>query len=234
MKLLVNCDQVFDILTRGPFPTGEPCDEAVELHLRACHECRQLAEALRPAVELLHEAVSSDQAHCLPEYQGSLPPAQRPARQAAPMWKPGPPRSRKQAPVAPDYIRLLNAARFLAAGVLIAALGTLVLGLAMSPGPQANAVAPSGGEPDRLPAASYASQDPLITLAALRLPASCFPLQHSSLTVQDAAALTEAMAAGGEHGLRCCTECHNARQPQPPESRLIATTRDSCIACHRG
>ena len=73
MKLLVNCDQVFDVLTRGPFPTGEASDEAVEQHLRACHDCRRLAEALRPAVALMHEAVSGDQALSLPEYQGSLP-----------------------------------------------------------------------------------------------------------------------------------------------------------------
>ena len=71
-RLLLNCDQVFDVLTRGPFPTGEPDDEAVEQHLRACHECRQLAEALRPAVALLHEVIAADQAIDLPEYQGSL------------------------------------------------------------------------------------------------------------------------------------------------------------------
>ena len=72
-RLLLNCDQVFEVLTRGPFPSGAPEDEAVERHLRACHECRQLAEALRPAVALFHEAVSADEALELPEYQGSLP-----------------------------------------------------------------------------------------------------------------------------------------------------------------
>jgi len=78
--LLLNCDQVFEVLTRGPFPTGEPQDEAVERHLRACHECRQLAEALRPAVALMHEAVSSEEAEQLPEYQGSLPWQRRSGR----------------------------------------------------------------------------------------------------------------------------------------------------------
>ena len=72
-QLLVSCDQVFDVLTRGPFPTGAASDEGVEQHLRACHECRQLAEALRPAVALMHEAVSAEQAIDLPGYQGSLP-----------------------------------------------------------------------------------------------------------------------------------------------------------------
>ena len=46
----MNCDQVFDILTRGPFPTGTSCDTPVEAHLNTCAECRRLAEALRPAL----------------------------------------------------------------------------------------------------------------------------------------------------------------------------------------
>ena len=45
----MDCDQVFMILTRGPFPTGEPWDEQVEAHLESCSECWRLAEALRPA-----------------------------------------------------------------------------------------------------------------------------------------------------------------------------------------
>ena len=72
----MHCDQVFEILTRGPFPSGEADDAIVELHLTACHECRQLAEALRPAVELMHEALDSDQADVLPGYRGVLPVAE--------------------------------------------------------------------------------------------------------------------------------------------------------------
>src|SRR5688500_3081731 len=71
-KLLMNCDQVFDVLTRGPVPTGAEGDGAVARHLRACDECRQLAEALQPAVEVLHESIARDEAANLPEYQGAL------------------------------------------------------------------------------------------------------------------------------------------------------------------
>ena len=70
-RTLLNCDQVFDVLTRGPFPTGEPEDDAVERHLRACHECRRLAEALRPAVALLHEAIETDEANIKGRCRGS-------------------------------------------------------------------------------------------------------------------------------------------------------------------
>lgn len=79
MKLLLNCDDVFERLTRGPFPSNEDDgsseeDTAVETHLHACHECRQLAEALRPAVELLHEAYPEAAEAALPAYHGQLLP----------------------------------------------------------------------------------------------------------------------------------------------------------------
>src|SRR5688500_2971964 len=77
MKLLLDCDDVFDRLTRGPFPSGAADDSAVESHLCACHECRELAEALRPAVQLMHEAYADSQScdESLPVYNGSSNPA---------------------------------------------------------------------------------------------------------------------------------------------------------------
>lgn len=73
MKLLLDCDDVFDRLTRGPFPTGAADDGAVETHLCVCHECRELAEALRPAVKLMHEAYVDAPPHneSLPAYRGA-------------------------------------------------------------------------------------------------------------------------------------------------------------------
>ena len=64
----MNCDQVFDILTRGPFPTGTACDTPVEAHLNVCRDCRRLAEALRPALELFQEAVGPEESRDLPGY----------------------------------------------------------------------------------------------------------------------------------------------------------------------
>lgn len=89
MKLLLDCDDVFDRLTRGPFPSdaaddSTADDEAVESHLFVCHECRELAEALRPAVKLMHEAYADAPAHdeSLPAYRGvpSLAHSVAPAR----------------------------------------------------------------------------------------------------------------------------------------------------------
>lgn len=75
----MDCDQVFMILTRGPFPTGDPTDEQVEAHLEACSDCWRLAEALRPAVEVFQEAVPPVESRDLPGYWGDA----RPARSSA-------------------------------------------------------------------------------------------------------------------------------------------------------
>ena len=71
----MDCDQVFMILTRGPFPTGEPWDEQVEAHLETCGDCWRLAEALRPALEVFQEAVPPWEVRDLPGYWGDARPA---------------------------------------------------------------------------------------------------------------------------------------------------------------
>jgi hypothetical protein len=71
----MDCDQVFMILTRGPFPTGAPWDEQVESHLETCGDCWRLAEALRPALEVFQEAVPPAESRDLPGYWGDARPA---------------------------------------------------------------------------------------------------------------------------------------------------------------
>jgi hypothetical protein len=71
----MDCDQVFMVLTRGPFPTGEAWDEQVEAHLESCSECWRLAEALRPALEVFQEAVPPAESRELPGYWGDARPA---------------------------------------------------------------------------------------------------------------------------------------------------------------
>ena len=92
------CDDVFERLTSGPFPSGPfPggatsevtntatgqatrsawSDEATERHLACCHDCRRLAEALRPAVSALCDARDAGPQPVydavLPAYDGVLP-----------------------------------------------------------------------------------------------------------------------------------------------------------------
>ena len=71
----MDCDQVFMILTRGPFPTGESWDEEVEAHLETCTDCWRLAEALRPALDIFQEAVPPSEGRDLPGYWGDARPA---------------------------------------------------------------------------------------------------------------------------------------------------------------
>jgi hypothetical protein len=71
----MDCDRVFMILTRGPFPTGEAWDEEVEAHLETCGDCWRLAEALRPALEVFQEAVPPAEGRDLPGYWGDARPA---------------------------------------------------------------------------------------------------------------------------------------------------------------
>jgi len=244
-RLLWNCDQVFDVLTRGPFPTGEPEDESVEHHLRACYECRRLAEALRPAVALLHEAVAADQAIDLPEYQGSLPDTGGERRrlsmaQLATHANQSPPAFRlaSNQQVERRQPQAVSAVRFIAASLLIASLGLLFGGTLISPRgldrlarwPAVLLPAPAN------PTFSEPAPDVegLVTLASLKLPTTCLPQSHRPISAQHAAEIMAAVANGSLEGLRCCTECHRAGLSQPKAAQLVAINQQNCQACHRG
>ncbi len=143
MKRTIDCDRVFDVLTRGPFPSGDPDDGLVETHLRCCHECRQLAEALRPAVDLFHESISPDECRELPGYQGVLPrPSSQPAVSTAVKtlrkWH----RSTAHV-VRYDNTRWLMAWRFAGAIVLGVTISALIWGLGTIEPRHVRAVYPS-------------------------------------------------------------------------------------------
>jgi hypothetical protein len=90
----MNCDQVFAVLTRGPFPTGAPTDRRVEAHLEACRSCRRLAEALRADDPPDEEAVSPEESRTLPGYRGPAPFAARSSLRVLASDRVGPPRPR--------------------------------------------------------------------------------------------------------------------------------------------
>jgi hypothetical protein len=246
-RLLLNCDQVFEVLTRGPFPSGAPEDEAVERHLRACHECRQLAEALRPAVALLHEAVSADEALDLPEYQGSLPWKRRKRRlsierileplaldQNASPAAPGSKETRGE----PRQPQTISAVRFIAASLLIAALGLLFGGTMLSPSARQGLSQVANRFREEAPAIEMPDGTPdgqgLITLASLKLPTACMPLTHRPISAEQSAEIAATIANGSLDSLICCTQCHREGVPQPKSERLVAVVQQSCQACHRG
>jgi hypothetical protein len=67
---VLNCDQVFAILTRGPVPAGEPTDDSVEAHLLVCARCRRFAEALRADGVSDPELLMPEESRALPYYWG--------------------------------------------------------------------------------------------------------------------------------------------------------------------
>jgi hypothetical protein len=234
-KLLMNCDQVFEALTRGPFPTGAESDEAVEHHLRCCHECRALAEALQPAVELMHEAIAPEHAVGLPEYSGLLASiecdvataqAERPTslnvRQLAR------PESAVRRPVA-----FVSFAQFAVALVVFAAVGSVLWGViatAKHNDPPklffSGVIAPSG--PKTL---ARLDDRGLMTLVSLNLPAKCFP-KDALIISGDPQHPAGPPATINQAALVCCTECHNADHPQRALLGTVAAMQRSCVACH--
>lgn len=69
----MDCDDVFFVLTSGPFPSGSPYDDAVERHVERCDACRGFATALRPAADLFHESLTPAEMRKLPGYRGRVP-----------------------------------------------------------------------------------------------------------------------------------------------------------------
>ncbi len=212
----MNCDLVFDVLTRGPFPTGESSDCAVERHLTCCHECRSLAEALRPAVELFHEAIEPEDGRDLPGYHGALAPLGsnslvqtvaaaidaenvctarvRPVSVAKLAWW---------------EVLAQGPYRFVAAIACGALLALGMWSVSSSDG------AGLGGR-NITTARFQPSPEGLIHLASLKLPAACSPPGEQTSSAQ-----------------HCCNECHRPQSGSVrSDSRMILVAMSSCHACH--
>ena len=69
MKTLFTCDEVFELLTAAPIPTDSDEADAIREHNKTCDSCRQLADALRPACHLIHEALPRDSRTGLPAFE---------------------------------------------------------------------------------------------------------------------------------------------------------------------
>lgn len=223
----MNCDQVFDVLTRGPFPSGASDDADVELHLEACHDCRQLADALRPAVDVFHESMPHDEYDDLPGYRGSLRESEsQPLPLAVAMMLDRPPAEataiceprRKVVPERPSW-------RVMAACLLVLALAGLLW--TINSNSRNDWAFERSGAPRLEQARFQPDADGLLQLAKLELSDKCMLRIHRGQ-------LGATTPAGGptQHFV-CCTQCHNSAsssQPSPP--RTISVAMAACTACH--
>jgi hypothetical protein len=241
----MNCDYVFDILTRGPFPSGGADDAAVERHLAACHGCRELAEALRPAVELLHESVSGDEGDSLPGYRGAL----RPETARLDLWTSvavaaessdehsvEARSSQGASPSRQKRTTLVGYATAALAGVLLATL----IGLAGWPWNHDAASLPASrhGAATVMAAPYQPDAEGLRTLVALNLSEVCFPrnvVLHDRAGIASSTSTSSAGTADGitHEAVLCCTECHYSGSAHRPPPEAVATVQMQCHVCHR-
>lgn len=228
----MNCDQVFDILTRGPFPTGTSCDAGVEAHLTACPECRRLAEALRPAIELFQESVGPEESRDLPGYWCavatdrkqpvvSFAPKIEPLHAAPPGWtNPSPTKSW-------SALTAWRMAAMLALGVT---LGLLLRSRASLDGLSTMPLVPRGAA--AIPPAANQEIHPMS------------PAEQAALAAASGACTRHRLSDGprspaqGDHiapadlsNLICCSECHNANSHSVPKEATAQVTQ-RCQICH--
>lgn len=211
---VATCDEVFDVLTRAPFPTGDPAtDDVVQRHLRCCHDCRTLAEALRPAAGELAETLPAE-ASQLPQVDGDF------WRSADTLW------SDPQGGRSHSNTQWLN--------LVVPLTAVLVAALSIGAYVGSHGTAAPGGNHGR--SLADAQLDAERYLTNLALPAVCQPLKgtHSSeMVVQAAMTLDNSSLAH----LTCCSECHHRNReshtkPAASSPVAVVAAANSCQACH--
>lgn len=230
----MNCDQVFDVLTRGPFPSGASHDADIELHLEACHDCRQLADALRPAVDMFHEAVPHDEYDDLPGYRGSLreSEAQSLPLAVATMLD----RASAEASATCERRRKVTSEmsswRLTAACLLVLALAGLLW--SVNSNSHDDWVFKGSNVPRPEQVQFQPDADGLLQLAKLELSDDCVPGPH-----QGQFGATTSAGDPNDEGFQtqhfvCCTHCHHAAysQSQPSPPHTISVAMAACTACH--
>lgn len=255
----MNCDQVFDVLTRGPFPRGDDADAEVEHHLMRCAGCRRLAAALQPAVELFEETVTPEESAELPGYWGDLF-SEEDASTAVERRSIGDagsltPSLRISAPEKDCQVVARYPARFRNRSLPTATTGmrlavSLLLGVALG-GALASWASPSRREApvemgQHLPswrgeeaATNVASMAPQQWREVFGLAAACLSPRESSATVPviggggQRSLGWNSPAEGAAHVVRCCSECHHAGSTTATVVGDQAVVAESCRVCHQ-
>lgn len=219
----MNCDQVFDVLTQGPFPTGNPIDDRVERHIACCYECRQMAESLRPAVNLFHESISEMDQGRLPEYRGQI-------RMSTLATLPEVVETLIERPRTQERVKFSSSRRsqssFWQQGICVIA-ASLVLVTLIVVGSGAISTSKSAPNPvaftPRKPSNIQATESAVRSTA--RLSVACFKNDEATVTPSGSSQVVP-------ENMQCCTLCHNAANPSRPRIDTIAVLEKSCSGCH--
>jgi hypothetical protein len=223
----MHCERVYAILTRGPFPSGEVTDVAVEIHLAHCAECRRLAEALRPLERPLHEAVQESSQ--LPGYRGDHPEWQPHATEESALaaWR-LPPRRRRRPRAG------LGVGRFVATVLFGVAIGVVLATItaAGSSAERSGVAAASFGPRHENEWTEARLQAHLIY--GLNLPRACNKLDVAQFLPLSSDERSPAPLTTEPPSFvnQCCTQCHVAggRTQVGPEQRRKLIL--SCTICH--
>ncbi|HVX14238.1 MAG TPA: hypothetical protein VHC22_23835 [Pirellulales bacterium] len=227
---MIHCDEVFDILTRGPFPTGAPSDGIVESHLNHCDTCRQLAEALRPAIELLQESIAPEESDGLPRYGGSsLTRSSWSDREPSPLSTKAVAR-----PAARVALRLRLREQTVAwrwrsaAKVAAAACVGLVLAGMLRQMVVPRTLLPGTTTPVAVAAQWRQGVDALEWAAEQGLRDDCLQIDNGLAVL----AAPARKATGGAVQLACCLSCHGAKQQRLVPAARVPDFKQACQACH--
>jgi len=228
----MNCDRVFDVLTRGPFPTGAASDAAVERHLGHCAECRRLATALRPAVELFEEAIHPEDSRGLPSYWGEVTephPAAYDATFAT---------LEEEISIARTTRRALHRARATRSLIPVRAiddcdrlfrfLGAVAVGVVLAFSFRTMSDGAGEAASSSRSAGMNISGLPWQVCSAAMIVAPQRPGQGASMQASGISSLASLESSQ----LRCCSKCHHAGSRFAGAAPVPQSVAMSCVACH--
>lgn len=231
----MNCDRVFAILTRGPFPSGEATDAAVELHLSHCSECRHFADALRPDGSTDSESLIPEESRGLPYYWGVA--ALATGETSGPLTATeGRRRTRRRRK--PSFferhepLAQLSGWQLAFAVLMGALLGTLLRLIGYADGGitgDANMVA--AVPPADIESRTQMSKADRQLADKLGATPACRERRLPGFESDEDGNPARPLAGSGNTNL-CCTECHNSTSPRFALQTTTAKIIRSCQICH--
>jgi hypothetical protein len=220
MNAVISCDEVFDILTRGPFPSGAADDCYVDEHLRVCHECRQLAEALRPAVGLFHESIPEADEGSLPSYGGALAQAIR-----------GETICLQHAPYV--FLAKNGGTSIAPRTIAFSMLSCLALGLLLMYCVNTRVTSAPVATTARTSNNARLSNQIHPTLASFDISLACLTKHDEGVNLGQMRTANLPLTPGERQEFLCCTRCHYSGAKTVLSTSAMQNVMLACASCHR-